>query len=118
MFRPGCDENNVQLTDVLCDFCGQAWREDLPVVEGHRGAVICGDCLSHAYRALILNKSGTAGEAMCVLCRETRKEPMWAGRFPGAEGLAHVCTRCTRQSAAVLAKDKDYGWKKPEEGTG
>jgi hypothetical protein len=113
MHRPGTDENNVQMSDVLCDFCLQAWREDLPVVEGHRGAIICGDCLREAYRTLILKKEGTAPKGgMCVLCREERDEPAWV-RSGSVEPIA--CTRCVRQSAAVLAKDKDYGWTKPNQ---
>jgi len=116
MHRPGTDENNVQMSDVLCDFCLRPWREDLPVVEGHRGAVICGECLREAYRALVLKKAGSdpaaPSGAMCVLCREERQEPGWV-RPGSAEPVA--CTRCVRQSAAVLAKDKDYGWTKPAE---
>jgi hypothetical protein len=113
MHRPGTDENNVQMSDVLCDFCLRPWREDLPVIEGHRGAVICGDCLRDAYRMLILKKEGTAAKgSMCVLCREERDEAGWVK--PG-RGEPMACTRCVRQSAAVLAKDKDYGWAKPTE---
>jgi hypothetical protein len=47
-----------------------------------------------------------------VLCREERDEAGWVK--PG-RGEPMACTRCVRQSAAVLAKDKDYGWAKPTE---
>lgn len=127
MHRPGTDHSNVQMEDVLCDFCGTTWTETLPLVEGHRGAVICGPCLTTAYRQLVLEKRGTAGEGSggvtptgtdaaaatggyeCRLCLEQRKEIGWRGTTD-----ACACLRCVKQSAAILAKDADYGWKRPE----
>lgn len=120
MFKPGLDEDNVQMSDVLCDFCWTPWHEHLPLVEGHRGAVICGPCLTAAYRAAALNQrvTGDAIDAvMCLLCRETREGTLWRvpnGNPHPTEPLAAVCTRCVKQSAAVLAKDKDSGWTKPK----
>jgi bacterioferritin-associated ferredoxin len=117
MYRPGVDENNVQLTDVLCDFCHQVWHEALPLVEGHRGAVICGDCLRDAYRSIIIDKASLApAGSTCLLCLEVRPDPIWtkpSGPAHPTQGLAAACKRCVNQSAAVLAKDKDFNWKKP-----
>lgn len=111
MHRPGTDPEHVEMTDVLCDFCRTPWREDLPVVEGHQGSVICGTCLTVAYRSLVLLKAGTAPEGYkCTLCLEHREEPGW--QSPAYEE-ACICSRCTRQAAGVLVKDKDYGWSKP-----
>lgn len=119
MYRPGTNENDVRVEDVLCDFCHQPWRDDLPIVEGHRGAVICGDCLTLAYRALALHKQGKPDQ-VCVLCRERRDEPAWSLPAGPAHwetdlnaGLACACLRCVRQAAAVLDKDRDYAWSKP-----
>ncbi|MFN0134426.1 MAG: hypothetical protein ACKVW3_18075 [Phycisphaerales bacterium] len=116
MHRPGTDHSNVQMEDVLCDFCGTTWTETLPLVEGHRGAVICGPCLTTAYRQLMLEKRGTAGAEgggaggyECRLCLEQRKEIGWRGTTD-----ACACLRCVKQSAAILAKDADYGWNRPE----
>jgi hypothetical protein len=111
MRKPTTDPDNVQLSDVLCDFCRQEWREDLPVVEGHQGSVICGPCLAAAYRSVLLNKESPAPSgSKCVMCLETRKEPAWqSAEHPDAA----ICKRCINQCAAVLAKDADYGWKKP-----
>ena len=46
MRKPGTNENNVEMTDVLCDFCQREWSEDIPMVEGHQGSCVCGNCLS------------------------------------------------------------------------
>ena len=113
MQRPNADPDNMQATDFLCDFCLRQWDGESPVVEGHKGSLICGDCLGTAYRELALKDAGGgAGNApagyTCVLCLEARKEPGWAGTAGAA-----VCKRCAKQSAAVLAKDKDYQWVKP-----
>ena len=48
MRRPGTDENDVKMSDVLCDFCHRAWTEDVPMIEGHRGSCICARCLTVA----------------------------------------------------------------------
>ncbi len=109
MQRPGADPENMQATDFLCDFCGAPWDGESPVVEGHKGSLICGTCLAAAYRVLGLENGGNAPEGYtCVMCLETRGEPGWAG----AAGAA-VCKRCAKQSAAVLAKSNDYKWIKP-----
>ncbi len=111
MRRAGTDENNVQMSDVLCDFCESPWTESRPMVEGHQGSCICGSCLTAAYRALVLENAGGEGPSVrCVLCLETRKEPGWQGTV---RPEVAVCRRCVKQSAAVLAKDPDLGWKKP-----
>jgi hypothetical protein len=111
MHRPGTDPDNVQLSDIICDFCHTPWREDLPVVEGHRGAIICGDCLTAAYRGLIFGESPPVDPGYsCRLCLEQRSDAGWQSpRYPDAA----VCARCVRQSAGVLHKDRDYEWEKP-----
>ncbi|MFM9170969.1 MAG: hypothetical protein ACKOTD_12900, partial [Phycisphaerales bacterium] len=54
MRRPECDPDDVRMEDVLCDFCRRAWGESLPMVEGHQGSCICGDCLADAFREAVL----------------------------------------------------------------
>ena len=97
-----------------CDFCAQPWRERRPMVEGHQGALICGNCLAIAFTELVhlgLGSPVDADEA-CVLCREHgRDEPYW--RSPARDGGV-ACTRCVKQSAGVLHKDADIPWTKPE----
>ncbi len=116
MHRPGADPDSMAMEDILCDFCGQQWTDRRPMVEGHRGSCICGNCLSIAYAELMIYKvydEPGAGEA-CVLCREEgREEPHW--RSPVFEGdeAKLACRRCVKQSAGVLHKDKDIAWSKP-----
>ena len=100
------------MADVLCDFCLQPWTDARPMVEGHRGSCICGDCLRAAYVLLVLRSAGQDAEgATCTLCLENRTERSW--KHPENAG-ATACLRCVRQSAAVLQKDPDLGWKRPE----
>ncbi len=111
MQRPNADPDNMLPSDFLCDFCGREWDGESPVVEGHRGSLICGDCLAAAYRALVLSASPTAAAGYtCTLCIEARPDGGWRGV---GRPEAAACLRCVKQSAAVLAKDKDMGWKRP-----
>ena len=71
MYKPGTDESNVQMSDVLCDFCHHEWLEDLPIIEGHRGAMICGKCLSVAYAEVVRASSPALTDGYtCRMCRE------------------------------------------------
>lgn len=111
MRRPGCNPLDVQMSDVLCDYCARQWTDALPMVEGHQGSCICGDCLRDAYRELVLAEGAPpAAPVRCALCLEDREERAWAREQAGAR----ACRRCVRQSAAVLQKDADLGWRKPE----
>ena len=114
MHRPGADPDNMQMTDILCDFCHTAWTEERAFVEGHRGSCVCGHCLSIAYAEVMHHKLGDApneGEG-CVLCLEVgRDERHW--RSPVTDAL--VCKRCLKQAAGALHKDKDIAWTKPKE---
>ena len=111
MQRPGANPDDMRPSDFLCDFCGRTWDGESPVVEGHRGSLICGDCLAAAYRALVLNSQNSAAAGyQCRLCLENRPDPGW---IHAANPDAAACVRCIRQSAGVLAKDKDYNWTRP-----
>ncbi len=114
--RPGINPDDVQMGDILCDFCHREWTEAVAMVEGHRGSVICGHCLSLAYVAIGQTehadavKSAAAQSAQCRLCLETKPEAMWIGPIDLA---AHACRRCVRQSAGMLEKDAESGWTRP-----
>lgn len=107
------DESAEGAAVFKCDFCLSPWSEDLAMVEGHRGSIICGRCLSVAYAELIHLKSDRMvqpGEK-CLLClEEERPEPHWES--PTREGVL-ACKRCIKQSAGVLHKDRDIAWSKP-----
>jgi hypothetical protein len=117
MHRPGSDPLDMRAEDFLCDFCGEHWREDRPMVEGHHGSLVCGTCLTAAFRATWL-ASGTAGDGAdppadaCRLCLERRDEPHWRG---ATGGLA--CKRCVKMAAVMLERDADRPeaerWKRP-----
>ncbi|HWB20504.1 MAG TPA: ClpX C4-type zinc finger protein [Phycisphaerales bacterium] len=112
MQRPGTDPANVEMSDILCDFCGAEWVETLPMVEGHHGACICGNCLKEAYRDVVLQKRsvGQIAGMKCTMCLEEREEAHWTN---ASHAEAHICKRCINQSAGVLHKDADFAWSKP-----
>ena len=113
MRKPGTDENNVQMSDVICDFCHAEWTDDLPIIEGHHGSCICGKCLTVAYSDVVLHDSNTGPAAYkCTMCLEERPDPAWQSPL---QPEAIVCRRCIKLAAGALHKDTDYAWKKPGE---
>ncbi len=117
MYKPGTDESNVQMSDVLCDFCHHEWLEDLPIIEGHRGAMICGKCLSVAYAEVVRASSPALIDGYtCRMCREgdeDRDALYRAGEAAWPSPLdaeAFVCRRCIELAASSLDKDEDHDW--------
>jgi hypothetical protein len=71
MRKPGTNEDDVQMSDVLCDYCRREWTEDVPMVEGHQGACICENCLTMAYSEVVSQRSGGAPPGFaCRMCLE------------------------------------------------
>ncbi len=96
-----------------CDFCLEAWAEDRPMVEGHRGSLICSRCLTVAFSTVWIAKAGvTVSEtSICALCLEHHDTPHWDSPLnPGT----YACKRCINQSARILQKDPESGWKIPQ----
>ena len=111
MHKPGVDPDNVRMSDVLCDFCRAEWREELPMVEGHQGSVICGRCAAVAYTRVVLLQESTAPLGYCcTLCLENRKDRAWQSP---THPEAVACERCVRQAASALEKDPDTTWTRP-----
>ena len=111
MRKPGTNELNVQMSDVICDFCHHEWTDARPMVEGHQGSCICGSCLTVAYTELaLLNEAPAPAGYTCRLCLEQRDDPGWPSPV---DETAVICRRCAKQSAGVLHKSKDYDWTKP-----
>jgi hypothetical protein len=100
------------MSDILCDFCHAEWVEDLPMVEGHHGSVVCGKCLTVAYRSVVQAGVSTAPAGyQCTMCLENRADPAWQSpAYPEAV----ICKRCINQAAGALSKDPESGWKRPE----
>lgn len=99
----------------VCDYCRQPWSQDRNMVEGHRGSLICSNCLSIAYSEVVYLDQGAPvdKDEACLLCLENgRTDPHW--RSPIYE-QAVVCKRCLKQSAGVLNKDPDIDWQKPRD---
>ena len=120
MRKPGTDENNVQMTDVVCDFCHREWAEDVPMIEGHHGSCLCGNCLTLAYAEVVVNGGSTAPpEFTCPMCLEKTPDRAAMGRAdePAWQSPLYeeavICRRCINLAAASLGKDKDYNWTKP-----
>lgn len=96
----------------ICDFCRHAWAEDRPMVEGHRGSLICGTCLTVAYTELVhLHAGAERAKSLCSMCLEHRDQPQWESPL---HPEVHACIRCVRQAAGVMSKDEESGWKRPE----
>lgn len=93
------------MSDVLCDFCHSEWTDSRPMIEGHLGACVCGQCLAEAYRAVILNgiddRDGVPA-LDCTMCREAREEP---ARRSAAWPEAIICTRCITMATKALERD-------------
>lgn len=101
---------------ISCDFCGVDWDPLTgmpPMTEGHRGSVLCLDCLKRA-----LPESAPADrEFECTMCLQhhppsTRRwEHPNAPDRPGANPAASLCWACTRLAAKTFHKDKDIDFR-------
>jgi len=91
---------------ISCDFCRTDWDGSSPVIEGHRGAIICLECLK-----LSLDSLTPAGETFkCVLCL---REPLPAtlDRWSHPENpTTYACRDCIHQTADVFDRDPDIDW--------
>jgi hypothetical protein len=111
MHRPGSNPDHMTAEDFLCDFCLHHWTPDRPMVEGHRGSLLCGECLTMAYVLAKSPHAPTATEdAACILCLQHKPGPHGLG--PRADGPI-VCAECIEQAARKLEKDKDCDWRRP-----
>jgi hypothetical protein len=120
MRKPGTDEENVQMSDVLCDFCLREWTDAVPMLEGHHGSCVCGNCLTVAFTEVVLNKTSTAPDDFkCPMCLEENGDRAALNRAdePGWQSPTHpeavMCRRCIKLAAGALHKDSDFDWRKP-----
>ncbi|MCA9310484.1 MAG: hypothetical protein KDA21_04710 [Phycisphaerales bacterium] len=111
MQRPGANHEDMQVSDFLCDFCRRAWDGAFPLVEGHQGSLICGDCLAIAWTEIeLLGQNLAAAGTTCTMCLEEHERRAWVSP---AYDDATICHRCIKQGAGRLHKDPDWDWSKP-----
>ncbi len=104
-----------------CDYCRRPWADDRPMVEGHQGSLVCGQCLTVAYIEIVGGADGApptapnagtlkARDEVCRMCLVSQDEPAW--RSPLFDD-ALICRRCIKQSAGVLEQDDELHWRRP-----
>ena len=120
MRSPGTDETDVQMGDVLCDFCHRQWTAEEPMLEGHQGSCLCGKCLTVAYMEVVLHGHDTApAEFTCPMCLEAAADRASLDRAgePGWQSPLHedavMCRRCIELAARALHRDKEHDWTTP-----
>lgn len=94
------DETKTGTDYFVCDFCLRSWREDLQMVEGHRGSLICSECLARALAEIEERPVPRERVTICAMCQEHREEPYWMNEASDAL----ICVRCAVKSAGVLEK--------------
>ncbi len=95
---------------VSCDFCGTDWDGQSPVIEGHRGSIICLNCIKEALDHRTLGHD----PYKCPLCLRDKipaHTPHWT--HPN-HPEAHACHSCIEQAADAFSKDPDVPWKRPQ----
>ncbi|MHC4977374.1 MAG: hypothetical protein ACYTF7_12360 [Planctomycetota bacterium] len=103
---------NAQGTEFFkCDYCHASWEESNPMVEGHRGSLLCAKCIRVAYTQLVSNEApDLESTESCAMCLEARNQPIWVS--PATD--AHACLRCVKLGARALESDDDTDWQRPD----
>ena len=97
---------------IACDFCGTDWDQILPMIEGHRGSVICLECVKLALDGVAA--VDTAVE--CTMCLRPLQagSPRWRrSQVPEhANAEAAICADCLKQAAGAFSKDREvpFDW--------
>jgi ClpX C4-type zinc finger len=104
------DETSQGTDFFKCDFCQTTWEDSNPMVEGHRGSLICAKCLRIAYERLVVHNDPDATEIdSCCMCLEARQQAIWISPVTDAK----ACLRCIKLAARALEQDDDVAWSKP-----
>ena len=106
------NENNGVV--ISCDFCGVDWDEVIPMIEGHRGSVLCLACLKQGLDQV----KPQDGKFTCTLClRDGLPADLarWVHPAPTttANPAAVMCIDCINQAAGTFSKDEDVDWRRP-----
>lgn len=92
---------------IACDFCGTDWDEVVPMIEGHRGSVVCLACLQQALTAL----RPMSDDFVCTMCLRqlSHKKPRWQhpDQPDQANAQACICGDCIEQATTAFSNDPD-----------
>lgn len=94
-----------------CDFCGSLWDMEKSMIEGHRGSVLCLDCLDQAIR----EAKPAETKFTCTLCLreyDPGQESVWKPADPPADAnpQAALCLDCVQQADRAFDRDPDTDW--------
>lgn len=95
---------------ICCDFCRTDWDQVKPMIEGHRGSVVCLACLKLALE----QASAEEGEFSCTLCVRQNLPPSLVRWTNPRHPQAVVCSDCIDQAAKAFDKDSEVAWSRPE----
>jgi hypothetical protein len=97
---------------LACDFCGRDWDMEKPMIEGHRGSILCIDCLARA-----IGDAADAGEPFaCTMC--LRRFDAGGRRYRSVEPStdanadAVICWDCIQQADRAFGKDAQTDWQR------
>ena len=101
---------------IACDFCGTDWDDQLPMIEGHRGSVICLPCLQQAIDAT----APAASAFTCTLCLQDldAADRRWQPAGPGGSPDAAICQACIEQATRAFDRDPDVDFHAPRSDAG
>lgn len=96
---------------ISCDFCGEDWQpyeddQSNPMIEGHKGSIICLKCLKFGLQALATGDE----EFACRMCQR-EDLPADLPRWQSEATDAIICRDCVNQAAGTFSKDPDVDWK-------
>ena len=99
---------------IACDFCGTEWDQVKPMIEGHRGSVICLPCV----KSSITTNAESAEEFVCTLCLSAQPGGTTVWRpHPVAEKAnpeAVVCESCIQQASEAFGKERNVDFEHEE----
>jgi hypothetical protein len=90
---------------ISCDYCATDWDEVRPMIEGHRGSVLCLNCLKIA----LSDQHAAESEFFCNLCVREHI-PVGTLQWTSPATGAHACQSCLLQAAGTFSKDPDVDW--------
>ncbi|QDU70217.1 hypothetical protein [Mucisphaera calidilacus] len=95
---------------IACDFTGEDWDGESPMIEGHKGSVISLPALARAVEEATETETAVA----CTMCLQEREPGMrvWRGDegIEGREGAAVICWDCIQQADRTFARDPEVEW--------